>query len=364
MSRTVLHLLRALPGLLLLAGCTGPLKKKTFDPYAPPTTPATATTATVSADGTRTRTSGRIEPSMLVPPTTEFTLGPGDVLDIELIGAPEGPQQAFVGPDGKIYFHLLSGQQVWGLTLPQTQRLLEKELGRFVQTPQVSLTLREVHSRRVWVLGRVSTPGLYDLGQPMTVLEAVSKAGGLFTSRMGGTTEELADLHHSFLIRKDQLIPVDFNALIREGDTSQNVYLQPDDFLYLPSSMGSQVYVLGAVYQPRAVAYKDQVTLITALANCRGLVKGAKSDKIAIVRGSLTTPTIAIVDAGPILTGKKPDILLQPKDIIYVPQTSPGSLASYADLIVRTFARTVAANEGARAGGADAPVGVNIGIGQ
>lgn len=357
MSRPLLHRLASALGLLLLAGCQAlPGRKTTFDPY----TPAPAT----SADVVKTRTSGRIEPSMLTPPASEFKLGPGDVIDIELLGSPEGPQQAFVGPDGKVYFHLLSGQQVWGLTLPQTQRLLEKELTRFVQNPQVSITLREVHSRRVWVLGRVNTPGLYDLAQPMTVLEAVSKAGGLFTSRMGGTTEELADLHHSFLIRKDQLIPVDFNALIRNGDTSQNVYLEPDDFLYLPSSMGSQIYVLGAVSQPRAVAFKDQVTLITALANCRGLALGAKPEKIAIIRGSLTTPSIAIVDAGPILTGKKPDILLQPKDIVYVPQTTPGSLSSYADLIVRTFARTVAANEGARAGGSDTPVGVNIGIGQ
>lgn len=341
-------------GLSFLTSCAAVRPGPSFDPRHGG--------AATSADPVKTRTTARILPSMLAPPTAAFTLGPGDVLDIELIGAPEGPQRTFVGPDGKLYFHLLSGQQVWGLTLPQTQRLLEKELARFVQTPQVSLTLREVHSRRVWVLGRVNTPGLYDLGQPMTVLEAVSKAGGLFTSRMGGTTEELADLHHSFLIRGDQLVPVDFDALIRHGDTSQNVYLEPDDFLYLPSSMGSQVYVLGAVQQPRAVAFKEQVTLVTALANCRGLAPGAKPGKIAIIRGSLTTPSIAIVDAGPILTGKAPDILLRPRDIVYVPQTSPGSLSSYAELIVRTFARTVAANEGARAGGSDAPVGVNLGL--
>ncbi len=354
MIRHLHHLLILAAAALGLASCA--TRTKTFDPYA-------AAGAT-SADVVKTTTSGRLAPAMLVPPLDPFTLGPGDVIDIELLGSGDGPQKTFVGPDGKIYFHLLSGQQVWGLTLGQLQRQLEKELARFVQSPQVSITLREVHSRRVWVLGRVNTPGLYELSQPMTVIEAISKAGGLFTSRMSGSTEELADLYHSFLIRKGQLLPVDFNKLIRGGDTSQNVYLQPDDFVYLPSALGSQVFVMGAVYQPRAVAFKDQVTLMTALAHCRGFVKGAKPEKVAILRGSLHEPSIAIVDAQAILTGKKPDILLKPQDIVYVPESSPSSLVSYADLIVSTFARTMAANEGARAGGAGSPVGVNIGIGQ
>ena len=329
---------------------------RVFDPYA-------AKNAT-SAELVKTKTSGELQPAMLRPSYEPFRLGPGDVLDIELLGSGDGPQRTFVGPDGKIYFHLLSGQQVWGLTLGEAQRLLESGLTQFINQPRISITLREVHSRRVWVLGRVNTPGLYELSQPMTVIEAVSKAGGLFTSRMSGSTEELADLHHSFLIRKGQLVPVDFNKLIRGGDTSQNIYLQADDYIYLPSALGSEVYVMGAVYQPRAVAFKDQVTLMTALAHCRGFIKGAKIHKVAIVRGSLREPEIAIVDAEAILTGKRPDVLLKPKDLVYVPQAPPASLASYADLVISTFARTVAANEGARAGGATDSLNVNIGVGQ
>jgi protein involved in polysaccharide export with SLBB domain len=65
----------------------------------------------------------------------------------------------------------------------------------------------------------------------MTVLEAISKAGGLFTSRFSGTTEELADLHHSMLIRNGKPLAVDFNRLLREGDMSQNIYLRPNDYI-------------------------------------------------------------------------------------------------------------------------------------
>jgi protein involved in polysaccharide export with SLBB domain len=347
----------SLAALLLLGACSGPgIKKQTFDPYA-------ASKAT-SADVVKTGTLGTLEPSMLKPPNVPFTIGPGDVLDIDLMGSTEGPQQTFVGPDGKIYFHLLPGQQVWGLTVPQTQALLERGLSQYVRNPHIGITLREVHSRRVWVLGRINTPGLYELNSPMTILEAISKAGGLFTSRMSGSAEELADLQHSFIIRRDKLIPVDFNKLIRQGDTSQNIYLEADDFIYLPSALGSEIYVLGAVGRSHPVAFKDEVSLVTALAQCQGLAKGAIANKVAIVRGSLHEPSIAIVDAQAILEGKKPDILLQPKDIVYVPQSSPGSLSSYASLIVNSFVRIIAANEGAAAGGANAPVPVNISLGQ
>lgn len=359
MPRSLLTALRDAPryaaaaGMLALVCCRLPVKM--LDPYAQT---ETAAAETVSAGGGG---SGP-DPALLAMPTEPFRVGPGDIMDIELLGGAEGPQRTFVGPDGKIYFHLLQGLQVWGYTLDETKRALEHGLRKFIQSPQVSLTLREVHSRRVWVMGRVNTPGLYELGQPMTVLEAVSKAGGLFTSRMSGTTEEMADLHHSFLIREGKLIPVNFHRLIREGDTSQNVYLKSEDLIYLPSSMGSQIFVLGSVFQPRAVAFKDQVTLLSALADCRGLAPGAIPGRIAIVRGSLTDPSIAIVDADDILRGKKPDILLQPRDIVYVPSRSTGSLRNYADLIINTFARTISANEGARAGGSDQPVGTNIGI--
>lgn len=338
-----------------LASCSGtsqPARK--FDPLA--------TSDATSADVVKTSLSRTLDPALLSPDPSPFRLGPGDVLDIELLGSGDGPQSTFVGPDGRIYFHLLDGQQVWGLTLAETTKRLEHELSRFVQSPQISITLREVHSRRVWVLGRISTPGLYELTQPMTVIEAISKAGGLFTSRMSGSTEELADLHHSFLIRKGQLLPVDFNSLIRKGDTSQNIYLQPDDFIYLPSALGSEVYIMGAVYQPRSVAFKDQLTLLTAIAHCRGFIKGAELSKVAILRGALRDPEIALVNADSILSGKSPDVLLKPKDLVFIPQSSPDSLAAYADLIVSTFARTIAANEGARAAGAASPVGLNLGI--
>jgi len=290
-----------------------------------------------------------INPEWLVPSTNAFRLGPGDQLDIELIGEGEGPESTFVGPDGRIYFSVLPGLQVWGKSLEEIRQILADQLKILVRDPQVAITLREVQSQRVWVMGRINTPGIYPLGTPMTVIEAISKAGGLFTSRFSGSTEELADLHHSFIMRRGQHLPINFHQLIREGATHQNIYLEPDDFVYLPSSLSSEVHILGAVNQPRAVGFKDQVTLISAMATAKGPAKDAWLKHIAIVRGSLTEPQIAIVDYEAIVMGRATDIRLEPRDIVFVPFSPYRNLNAYAKLIVNTFVKTIAANEGGRA---------------
>lgn len=336
---------RLLLGILILAvvglwgtGCRS--RGPEFDPYA----------SSAPTLGLQTNVVARqLDPELLTPSREPFRLGPGDRIDIELLGEEESTTATFVGPDGKVYFHLLPGLPVWGLTLAEVKTRLEEELSTYLHEPQVAVTLRKVESRRVWVMGRVSTPGIYALEGPMTLIEAVTKAGGLFTSRLSGTTEELADLHHSFLVRRGQYLPVDFQRLIREGDASQNIYLEPDDFIYLPSALSTEVYVLGAVRRPSSVAFKDQVTLVSAMAHAGGPIENAWLRGVAIIRGSLSTPSIAVVDYRDVVRGRMPDVPLQPRDIVYVPLSPYRSLQRYAEVAVNTFVRTVAANEGGRA---------------
>lgn len=304
-----------------------------------------------------------INPSWLKPSPSEFRLGPGDKLDVELLGNGEGPQPALVGPDGKIYFSLIPGLKVWGLTLAQTRDSLQEQLSHFYKSPRVSVTLREVRSARVWVLGRLNTPGIYPLETPMTVVDAIARAGGLYTAQFTGTTEELADLRHSFLLRHGKFMPVNFSRLIHDGDLSQNVYLEPDDFVYLPSALATEVYVLGAVTGPRAVSFKDQVTLSSAIANARGTMPNAWLREVVIIRGSLTEPRYAVVNFLDILKGRAPEVRLQPRDIVYVPEQPLGMFQSAVKSIVDTFVRTVAANEGLRAGGSTTKVGVGVNVG-
>lgn len=331
--------------LFMATGCHNPGKR--FNPDAP--VPAAFT-------GVHVRGTNSLNSDLLKPSGKLFTLGPGDRVEIELLGDLATRTTSTVGPDGKLYFDLLDGIDVWGMTLSQAQEALENEYAKFVKTkPQISITLREVASQRVWLLGRFMAPGVYSMTNATTLLDAILQAGGPanFAGEkdiaVANNSDELADLRHSFIIRHGKMLPVDFYRLLREGDMSQNIYLQPDDFIYMPPSTSRQIYVLGAVRQPRAIAYYEGLTLAGAIASAAGKAKYAYLSHVAIVRGSLTDPAIAIIDFKDVITGKAKDVELQPRDIVYVPLKPYRLLSRYTDLIMTTFASSVAINEGARA---------------
>lgn len=345
--------------LLLLSACQSPLERTgpKFDARAP------AGRATQLAPVVLTN---HVAEAWLQPGAEPFTLGPGDQIELEILGDPATQTTVTVGPDGRIYFYLLPGLDLWGLTLAQAKEMIEKELAQYIAGAQVAITLRAIESKRVWLLGRLHSAGVYPLGAPMTLLESISTAGGIQSATGPGPTgtEQVADLEHSFVVRQGQLLPVDFRRLIQEGDMSQNIYLRPDDFVYVPPAVSQDIYVLGAVRTPQTLPASTTPTLISAIANAGGTIKDAHLGQVGIVRGSLAQPRIAVVNYKDIVSGKASDVRLQPRDIVYVPFHHYRTLMKYADLILATFARAVAINEGARAAGQDVvPVGVNIGIG-
>src|ERR1044071_308653 len=368
--------LGSLFSLLLLTGCE----------HVQPQFPDLPTYGTnVAASGADTNSgllrpvalNQHIDPSWLQPPTQLFTLGPGDKVELELLGEATSRNTTVVAPDGKLYFNLLPGIDVWGLTLAQAKQQIEGELSKYVrQPPQVSIVLRGVESKHIWLLGRVQIPGIYPLAAPMTLLEAISLAGGTLglssfrDQSAAGMTEELADLRRSFVLRQGKLLPVDFQRLLVQGDFSQNIYLEPDDFVYFPAATAREVYVLGAVNQPGAVPYTEELSVARAIASVYGTINGAYMHHVAVVRGSLQNPQIAIVDYKRVIRGEAPDIPLQPHDIVYVPFSPYRYLQSYAELILNTFVSASAINAGssvfankeAGAAGVFIPVGSGVQI--
>lgn len=322
-----------------LAGCgaMGP----GFDPRAK--------TAAASGTFTKVKTSADIPRDWLRPPAGKYRIGPGDRLEIEMLEFPETHQRCLVMPDGTLFFHTVSGVKVAGMSIDEVKTTLEKALAVDYRSPQVAVILRLATNERAWVLGRVKQPGVYSLETPTTIIEAIAKAGGIATARSFGTTEDLADLRHSFLIRDGKFVPVDFTKLLREGDMSQNLYLRHGDYLYLPSAQAQKAYVLGAVNQPKAVDFANDMTLITALAEAQGLAKNAHSTRVVIIRESLTEPKVAIVNFDAIVGGKISDIVLEPYDIVWVPNSPFERIDQYLGQVISSFVRTVAANEGARA---------------
>ena len=159
---------------------------------------------------------------------TEYQIGPEDVLDISVWKNPELSRTVPVRPDGKVSLPLLNDFQAAGLTPSDLREQLVSRLSDFVPTPEVSVIVREVHSRKVAVVGAVKTAGRYELKSPMTVLEAIALAQGFtdFAARdrivvlrqSGGTTTR---------------IPFNYRK-IADGAEQENFFVRPGDIIVVP----------------------------------------------------------------------------------------------------------------------------------
>ena len=296
----------------------------------------------------------------LQPPSEFFRLGPGDVIEIEVLGDAISSAEARVGPDGRIYYSILPGTMVWGLTLSDTKGVLEESLAQNLRVkPELAVSLKAANSPRVWLLGNIDRPGVYTLSTPTTILDLLSTAGGV-----SARANDLGDLGRSFVMRGGNVLDVNFFRLVRQGDLSQNIYLQPGDYIYVGSAFSKEIYILGAVATPSAMQWSEDLSLLAAVARSGGPAPYAHMSEVLLIRGSLSSPRVATVNFHDIRKGKALDVRLEAGDIIYVPFSAFRKVEQLADQVLSQFVRTLAINEGRTAvlrGGQ--PVGVTVPVG-
>jgi len=161
--------------------------------------------------------------------SSTYIIGPGDSLDINVWKEPDFSRVVVVRPDGKITLPLIGDVVASGLTAIQLQEKLEKLLKEYVEIPKVSVSVTAARNMKIYLLGNVARPGEIELTKPITVLEAISIAGGL---------NEWAKQSDLRLMRKinGQLktYRIDYKAIIDGKDPSQNIVLKPGDTIYVP----------------------------------------------------------------------------------------------------------------------------------
>ena len=158
------------------------------------------------------------------PRVSQYTVGVADVLHVSVWKNPDLSQTVTVGPDGFVSLSLLGDVQVVGSTTSEIGDLLTKRLAAFMLTPQVTVSVVEIRSRQVYVMGQVAKPGGYPLLGQMSVLQMLAQAGGLnpFAHRRGiyvlrpnkGALEKLAYNYSDVVHGKG-----DQNFDLRPGDT-------------------------------------------------------------------------------------------------------------------------------------------------
>jgi len=252
--------------------------------------------------------------------TTDYRVGPKDLLEISVFGLDELNKTVRISEEGKITLPLLGEIEVEGLTKTELEKKLSQLLEeKYLQNPQVTVFIREYQSKIVSVLGAVENPGTYELLGRQTLLQIISKAGGL-TQEAG---KEIIVIRQQEDGTSTSLkIPID--DLILKGDARLNIPLQLNDIINIPIDKIVLVYVFGQVNRPGALNVKKSniPALLQAIAQAGGFSDRAAKGGVLIKRVDEEGKEIKIkVNVKDIIRGKKKDIQLLENDVVYVPET-------------------------------------------
>ena len=263
-----------------------------------------------------------------------LTLGRGDVINISVYDEPDLTISGIpIRPDGRISFPLAGDIQAEGLTVSQLSDSLTEGLLNFILAPKVSVIVLEFNSQHYTIFGEVVHPGVFPLKTDVSITEALAVAGGLNKGQFRATSVELADLNHAFIARNGKVLPVDFVRLIRQGDLRYDISLQSGDYIYIPSGLSQEVYILGEVNRPMLFAYREDMPMSRTLALAEGFTPDADLKRIHIIRGALHNPTVIMINFDEVLKGRAREVPLEPGDIVYVPPTGLTSFARIMDKI-------------------------------
>ena len=252
--------------------------------------------------------------------STDYRVGPKDLLEISVFGLDELNKTVRVTEDGKITLPLLGEVEVEGLTKAELEVKLKQLLEeKWLHNPQVTIFIQEHQSKRVSVLGAVGSPGPYELLGRQTLLQIISQAGGL-TQEAGNEIIVMRQLPDG----TSTSLKISIDDLILKGDATLNIPLQPDDTVIIPIDRTVYIYVFGQVRSPGALEVRKSniPTLIQAIAQAGGFSERASKGGVLIRRMDENGEEIEIkVNVRNILKGKRKDIQLKENDTVYVPET-------------------------------------------
>jgi polysaccharide biosynthesis/export protein len=158
-----------------------------------------------------------------------FVIQPSDLLEIFVWKEPELSRRVLVRPDGRISFPLIQDLQAAGLTPPQLKVKIEGLLEEYIAAPNVTVIVDSIQHYRIYVTGKVNSPSSFVLEKPITVLQALSLAGGF---------QEFASESDIKIVRTYETeyvyLPFNYRDVIRGRNTAQNIYLRPGDVVVVP----------------------------------------------------------------------------------------------------------------------------------
>jgi polysaccharide export outer membrane protein len=307
-----------------------------------------------------------VREDLVAPPAVatfrDSRIGPDDLLNITVFEAPEMNTAVRVSASGDISMQLLGEIHAAGLTPGELQSVLQALLRRtYMKDPHVGVFLQELQSHPVSVVGAVKMAGVFQIRGPKTLLEILSLAQGL-ADDAGDTVSimhggEQLDSHnsshqdlklsgvtgvlqpHELLIKDDgtefsaperntKIENINLKRLLESSDSTLNVLVRPGDVVKV--SRAGIVYVVGEVNKPGGFVLQnnESISILQAIALAQGTTHTSATGETRIIRTDATSgKRIEIpVNLGKIFSGKRADILLESKDVVFVPNSAAKSV--------------------------------------
>ena len=212
----------------LLVGAEMPLYAQAPDAKPAPEAPAPATPPAGGKPAPVVNAAKPAVPTGVEVPA-DYVIGPEDILTVIFWREKDLSSDVIVRPDGRISLPVLQDVHAAGLTPEQLRDSLTKTAERFVEDPNVTVVVKEIRSRRVFITGMVARPGPYNLTSPMTVVQLIAFAGGVL---------EYADAKNIVLMRTENSNPLSYKFNYKEvsegKNLKQNIQLKPGDTVIVP----------------------------------------------------------------------------------------------------------------------------------
>jgi polysaccharide biosynthesis/export protein len=257
-------------------------------------------------------------PAEAPAPTGDYEVGPGDVLEVTVFGNDDLSRIPTVQTNGAVSLPLLGEVQVAGLTVAEVQRKITNLLARdYLVNPQVEVKVREYQSQFVSVVGEVNSPGRKPIRGRLRLIDALIEAGSFRATASGEvlisrTEGELEDGRRSIQVRISSSASPTLQDLV-----NLELPLRHGDIVTaLPKSY---VTVDGEVNRPGRYAIESDLTVTGAVSLAGGLTRFGSNDvKLRRTEPETGKVTIVEVDLKAVRNGRKPDVPLQPNDVISV----------------------------------------------
>jgi polysaccharide export outer membrane protein len=259
-----------------------------------------------------------------------YLLGPDDQLEIsgpELSELANKPVR--VDGEGDIQVPLAGRVHVSGLTVQQTEHELNKVLSKYIRDPQVVVSVAEVRSQPVSILGAVNTPGVHQVQGHKTLLEMLARAGGIrpdagYSVRITRQLEwGCIPLPKTELDASGRFSVAELNLkkIMEAKNPEENIQIFPHDVISVPKA--EMVYVIGEVKRSGGFVLGEHqsISVLQALSIAEGLntTADARHARILRLKRDADKREELTVDVKDVLTGKKPDVALQGDDILFIP---------------------------------------------